>query len=791
MVSEASGPRGRERAARETRARQRFTGRIGHVMAASDPAWPERPTAPDGAPNIVFVLVDDVGFSDFGCYGGEIRTPNIDRLADDGLRFTNFHVNPMCSPTRASLLTGTNCHAAGIGHVAQDDVGFPGYAAELADDVATAAEVLRASGYATLMVGKWHVCRDGDVSAAGPNHSWPLQRGFDRFYGILDAFTNLHQPSMLTEDNHQVEVDRYPDGYYLTDDLTAKAVTMVKERKASNPRQPFFLYVAHPAAHAPLLAMPEDMARYRGAYDVGWDEIRGQRHARQLEMGVLPPGTPLPPRNSEVGDDVAAVGRAQRRRAHRVRPVHGGLRGDGRPHRPERRATARRAGGDGRVGQHDRRVHVRQRGQPRGRGDRHDELLSRTWHRSSAARPARSTSTSPASTTSVRRATMAHYPRGWAMASNTPFRLYKRNTHAGGHQVAVRVVGRGVGRRPARRRRRGDPAPVRTRGRRAADRARPGRPGAAHRAQRHRVAADGRHLARRRAGRRPTRRPARTEQYYELAGQPCPLPRTVRGRHQPPCPHARSPTRSGSSTTCSSDPVELDDLSADKPELVAELSQRFDQVARDNDVYPLDEGSGWRWVVRRPDEQVYAEPVTIWAGTPTLERWRSSRLMWQRSCAITIDVTIADGDRGVLVAHGDQGGGYVVYVDDGSLTFLYNDGHGTTTTIDGGPLAAGAHRIDVSLGAPGGRRWIVTMSVDGSPVGETVDVPMLFPMAPFQGIDVGIDRRSPVSWERYERDGPFPFTGALRSVRYEPGEPAPDSGDRFVDFLKELGSKYE
>src|SRR3954452_9878004 len=255
--SEASGAPARTRPA--TRARRNFKGRIGHVMAASEPAWPERPVAPVDAPNVVFVLVDDVGFADFGCYGGEISTPNIDRLAAEGVRFTNFHVNPMCSPTRASLLTGTNCHAAGIGHVAQDDAGFPGYAAELADDVATAAEVFRANGYATLMVGKWHLCRDGDVSAAGPNHSWPLQRGFDRFYGILDAFTNAHQPAMLTEDNHQVEVDRYPDGYYVTDDLVAKAVTMVKERKASNPRQPFFLYVAHPAAHAPLLAMPDDM----------------------------------------------------------------------------------------------------------------------------------------------------------------------------------------------------------------------------------------------------------------------------------------------------------------------------------------------------------------------------------------------------------------------------------------------------------------------------------------------------------------------------------------------------
>ena len=159
-----------------------FEGRVGRTMAGSEPAWPTRPTAPHGAANVIVVLLDDVGFSDIGCYGGEIRTPNIDRLAAEGVRLANFHVNPMCSPTRAALLTGVNAHRAGMGHIAQDDPGFPGYAAELAENVVTAAEVFKANGYATLMVGKWHLCRDSDQSAAGPQHSWPCQRGFDRFY---------------------------------------------------------------------------------------------------------------------------------------------------------------------------------------------------------------------------------------------------------------------------------------------------------------------------------------------------------------------------------------------------------------------------------------------------------------------------------------------------------------------------------------------------------------------------------------------------------------------------------
>ena len=252
------------------------------------------------------MMCDDLGYADLGCYGSEIPTPNIDRIASEGLRYTDYHSTPMCSPTRAALLTGLEPHRAGVGHVAHSDPGFPGYAMELTPFAPTLPELLRDSGYQTLMVGKWHLTKDSQVNDAGDRSSWPLQKGFDRYYGFLDAFTNFHHPHRLIEDNHAVAVDRYPDDYFVTDDFTDRAISMVRESKASNPSKPFFLYFAHAAVHAPLQAKAVDIETHAGRYREGWDVIRQRRYERQVELGVVPADVGLAPRNTEPGDEVAA-----------------------------------------------------------------------------------------------------------------------------------------------------------------------------------------------------------------------------------------------------------------------------------------------------------------------------------------------------------------------------------------------------------------------------------------------------------------------------------------------------
>ena len=251
-------------------------------------------------PNVILILADDMGFADLGVMGSEIRTPNIDRMARQGALLSSMYNCARCCPTRAALLTGLYPHKAGIGHMGTN-LGLPSYQGYLRDDAATIAERLRGSGYRTLMSGKWHV--GGDLWATRVN-SWhpgepgqptPRQKGFDRFYGILDGVTNYFSPHSIFEDDHPVAVP--PAGFYFTDAITDKAIGMVEEAVLQD--QPFFLYLAHAAPHWPIQAHEEDIARYNGVYSRGWDAVRTARHEEMLGRGVLQHPWAISPRDPE------------------------------------------------------------------------------------------------------------------------------------------------------------------------------------------------------------------------------------------------------------------------------------------------------------------------------------------------------------------------------------------------------------------------------------------------------------------------------------------------------------
>ena len=212
-----------------------FAGRIGRTIAESSPHWPAPAASPTGAPNIVVVLFDDVGFADFGCYGSPIKTPTIDALAARGLRYTGFHTTAMCSTTRAALLTGRNHHSVGMGCLANFDSGFPGYRGKIVRAAGTLAEMLRPHGYRNYMLGKWHVTPLTESGATGPFDGWPLGRGFDRFYGFMDAETDQYAPELVRDNSHITPPGTFATGYHLTEDLVDQSITFIAnhaERKA-------------------------------------------------------------------------------------------------------------------------------------------------------------------------------------------------------------------------------------------------------------------------------------------------------------------------------------------------------------------------------------------------------------------------------------------------------------------------------------------------------------------------------------------------------------------------------
>ena len=245
-------------------------------------------------PNIIVIMVDDMGYSDIGCYGGEIETPNINKMASDGLRFTNFYNCARCCPTRASLLTGLYPHKTGLGFMTTSDYRKPGYRADLNNNCVTIAEVLKSGGYSTYMSGKWHVTHEFEEDKS--KHNWPRQRGFDKFFGTLIAAGSQWDPMTLVEDNKYIE----PQGkdFFYTDAITDKAIQYIVEH--DNDKNPFFLYIAHTAPHWPLHARKEVIDKYRGRFASGWDALREERLKVLIRQGILPKSTLLSERDPAV-----------------------------------------------------------------------------------------------------------------------------------------------------------------------------------------------------------------------------------------------------------------------------------------------------------------------------------------------------------------------------------------------------------------------------------------------------------------------------------------------------------
>lgn len=396
---------------------------IGRTIAESIPAFDPLPAPPAGAPNVVVIVLDDLGFGQLGCYGSDISTPTIDRLAADGLRYNRFHVTALCSPTRACLMTGRNHHSVGMGFLTDIPIGFPGYTARIPDSAATMPRVLRDNGYSAFAVGKWHLTPRWELSASGPFDRWPLGLGFERFYGFLGGDANQWAPELVC-DNGFVDPPRTPEeGYHLTEDLTDRAIRLVQDQQQATPDKPFFLWFATGAQHAPHQAPREWIERYRGRFDDGWDAWRERVFARQQELGVVPRGTELPERPPWV-PAWDSLGEGERRLFARMMEVYAGFLSHT-DHQIGRlvefldeigaldntllfvlsdNGTSAEGGPLGTLNEH-RFTH-----------DMEDDLADTLEHIDDLG--------------GFR--AYNHYAWGWAWAGNTPFRLWKRYTWLGG-----------------------------------------------------------------------------------------------------------------------------------------------------------------------------------------------------------------------------------------------------------------------------------------------------------------------------------------------------------------------
>lgn len=275
-----------------------YKGKAGKTLKETVESWPEKKKAEKGAPNVVWILLDDVGYGAISTFGGLINTPTLDSLANNGLRYTNFHTTAICAPTRAALLTGRNSHSVHMGLFPETAIGTPGYDAQIPFEKATIAEILKENGYATFALGKWHITPLADLTPAGPFNRWPTGRGFEQFYGFPSRGSIDQWHPELWEGTHRQKDQQ--DGKHFNELIADRAISYVSGLKSGNPTKPFFLYLATGAGHAPHQVASEWSDKYKGKFDAGWDVYREKVLANQIRLGVVPKTAKLPPRNPGV-----------------------------------------------------------------------------------------------------------------------------------------------------------------------------------------------------------------------------------------------------------------------------------------------------------------------------------------------------------------------------------------------------------------------------------------------------------------------------------------------------------
>ena len=788
-----------------------FSGVVGRTFDQSEPAWPEPLRAQEGAPNVLFIILDDTGFGQLGCYGSPIKTPNLDALADNGLRYSNMHTTALCSPTRTCILTGRNHHSNAMAAITEASTGFPGYNGNIPFENGFLSEMLLQYGYNTFAIGKWHLTPADQISAAGPYDRWPLGRGFERYYGFLGGDTHQYYPD-LTYDNHRVEPPKTPEeGYHLTEDLADKAISFVADAKQVAPNKPFFMYFCTGAMHAPHHVPKEWADKYQGVFDDGWEAYREKTFARQKELGVVPANTELSRHDPDV-KPWAECSAEERKLYARMMEVFAGFLTHT-DHQIGRVLEFLKS-----IGEFDNTLIMvlsdngaSSEGGPEGSVNENlffnfvpesleenlaalDELGGPKYFN--------------------------HYPWGWTWAGNTPFRRWKRETYRGGisdpfivhwadgiktkgevrNQYAhaidmVPTVLDALGLEP--------PASIR---------------GVAQ------SPIEGVSLAE--SFEDPLTASKHKTQYFEMLGHRsiyhdgwravCPWPGTSfveSGRtFGTPIPaemlteldatawelyhvaedwaenYDLAPRRLKGIEAVGEAlglTEETEEEAAHRAKLIELIGQWYVEAGKYN-VLPVDGRGQQRFAEERPQIAADRSSYKYYPGTQEVPINAAAQIV-NRPHSITADVEFAEGDGGVLISQGGIDGGYSFYVQDGKLQYVYNyvarNFFHVESNVD---VPAGRHELHYEFevtGAPDvlkgkGAAGRGQLYIDGQLVGQ-VEMPVTNPiiLGLASGVAIGADPGSPVT-DRYH--APFPFSGILHSVTVDV------SGDLIVDTEAEM-----
>lgn len=706
-----------------------FEGVIKDTAADSTPWWPPAVSRSEKRPNVMIVILDDTGWSDLGCFGSEISTPAIDSLAGRGLRYNSFHVTPLCSPTRAVLLSGRNHHSVGMRFLADTDTGFPNSRGSIRDDVELLPQTLRAEGYGTYLVGKWHLAPLHEITPAGPYQNWPLSRGYDRYYGFLDGCVDQYEPE-LYQDNHPIPVPNR-EGYHLSEDLADQAIGYLRDHIAYRKDDPFFLHFALGATHAPFQAPREYIDKYVEVFTKGWDETRRDRLVRQIELGLVPAGTELTERNdgvrqwNDLTDDEKTV-------FSHLQAAFGGFL----EHADAQLGRVLDALRD--FGELDDTIVIllSDNGASREGGPTGDVDTNAPY--SGVRRPA------------VEQLQLldqlggptggAHYPEGWAMAGNTPFRQYKQFVDLGGVRSPLILSW-------------------------------PNGPAAAGAVRQQFVHAidiaptilelvgltatdgmDGESIAASLESNSPDL--GRATQMWEMMGHRAIWHDGWKAVtiHRQGEPYESDDWRLYNTRDDFSERV---NRAVEHPERLRELQEHWWLEARRNDVFPLDDRTLYQAINERGPHGLFAdEIITLRPGQGHIPV-SSAVTGSNRSITVTAYLRARDAtSAGVLLSSGSVQGGYVFYLLGDRLVFEHSSLDERMFCVTDTPLPVGDVEVGFHLHSAEDSTALVELFVGAETV-KSAPIPRTSGHLSFWGLDVG---HAPVSTFTEAFEAPFPIT---------------------------------